>query len=158
MHIKTVEQGKERKREETGGKRGGKTSRFEGFLSLWWIDRENRGSHKERCKNRIAPLPGHLSSFPIYLITSPLDALSPVLYFHLRSSALTAVIFCSFLCFLLCLFSPLIRLLIPNPNERQNPFRPSRFAPSSHCGYKGFKTFCCADPRRHTYTINFDLL
>lgn len=33
-HIKTVERGKERTGEETRGKRGGKTSRFEGFLSL----------------------------------------------------------------------------------------------------------------------------
>lgn len=145
MNIKTVKQRKERKREEMGGKRGGKTSTFEGFLSLWWIDRENRGSHKESCKNRIAPLPGHLSSFPIYLITSPLDALSP---------------FSTFTCaplFLLLLFSACYSVsssvsfspphpLIPNPNEKQNPLHPSRFAPHHTMAIKTLKHFAVLIP------------
>lgn len=46
-------------------------------LSLWWIDRESRGSQKKKCKNRIAPLPRHLSSLPIYPITSLLSLFLP---------------------------------------------------------------------------------
>lgn len=57
--------------------KGMKESGFGGFVSLWWIERENRGSQKEKCKNRIAPLPWHLSSLPIYPITSPLALLLP---------------------------------------------------------------------------------
>ena len=48
-----------------------------GFLSLWWIDWENRGSQKEKCKSRIALLPWHLCSLPIYLITSLLSVHFP---------------------------------------------------------------------------------
>lgn len=41
-----------------------------GFPSLWWIDRANRGSQKEKYKNRRACLPWHWSSLPMYQIES----------------------------------------------------------------------------------------
>lgn len=54
MCIKVETYGNKRKKDR--GEEKGKTSEFWGLLSLWWIDRENRVSQKERCKNRIAPL------------------------------------------------------------------------------------------------------
>lgn len=86
MPLKLVSKKKKQKTEPTRrmlftyeGKRGEgmKESGFGGFVSLWWIERENRGSQKEKCKNRIAPLPWRLSSLPIYPITRPLALLLP---------------------------------------------------------------------------------
>lgn len=62
-----------------------------GFLSLWWIDQENRGSQKDKCKNRIVSL----DTSPLFLLilslaTSPLvlsscSLLSPVTFTALPS-------------------------------------------------------------------------
>lgn len=137
------------KREKEGGKRENKW--VWGSLSLWWIDRETRGSQKEKCKNRIAPPPWHLSSLPIYPITSllalsfPPPALpSPMTFPALPSSPPGAVVLRWFL---------KIKAILPSSvsihscaytytHKRKTKTSLSHWvSSSSHHSGKGFKTF-----------------
>lgn len=155
-----------REKKERGRKKG-KTSEFGEFLSLWWIDQETKGPQKEKCKNRIAPLPWHLFSLPIYPITSLLALpFARPASFHLWHSL-------SFpLPLLVLLFSvfppnhpcpPLLRVrsLIHShlhPSKDKKPLRPNGFPLHHITAVKALNILLCLSQMRPFNTINSGLL